>query len=106
LVSTSPELIAAAHVLHRLLAPRHPPCALILLIVKNSLVTAMKFSRCARIKSALNENHLATVSQNSAAIVLFVELDVDLGEPRHLTTEVIKELGASGVIAPGSLERR
>jgi hypothetical protein len=36
LVSTSPELIAAAHVLHRLLAPRHPPCALILLIVKNS----------------------------------------------------------------------
>jgi hypothetical protein len=48
LVSTSPELIAAAHVLLRLLAPRHPPCALILLIVKNSLVTAMEFSRCAR----------------------------------------------------------
>src|SRR6202040_524786 len=36
LVSTSPELIAAAHVLLRLLAPRHPPYALILLIVKNS----------------------------------------------------------------------
>ena len=52
LVSTSPELIAAAHVLLRLLAPRHPPCALILLIVKNSLVTAMEFSRCARIQSA------------------------------------------------------
>ena len=34
-VSTSPGLIAAAHVLHRLLAPRHPPCALILLIEKN-----------------------------------------------------------------------
>ena len=48
LVSTSPELIAAAHVLLRLLAPRHPPCALSLLIVKNSLVTAMEFSRCAR----------------------------------------------------------
>src|SRR5205085_3720697 len=27
LVSTSPELFAAAHVLLRLLAPRHPPCA-------------------------------------------------------------------------------
>ena len=52
LVSTSPELIAAAHVLHRLLAPRHSPCALILLIKKNSLVTAMEFSRCARIWSA------------------------------------------------------
>src|SRR5512132_62930 len=36
LVSTSPGLIAAAHVLLRLLAPRHPPCALILLIVKNT----------------------------------------------------------------------
>jgi hypothetical protein len=35
LVSTSPRHIAAAHVLHRLLAPRHPPCALILLIEKN-----------------------------------------------------------------------
>ena len=32
LVSSSPGLIAAAHVLHRLLAPRHPPCALVLLI--------------------------------------------------------------------------
>jgi hypothetical protein len=35
-VSTSPRLFAAAHVLHRLLAPRHPPCALILLIRKNT----------------------------------------------------------------------
>src|SRR5882762_10963402 len=35
-VSTSSGLIAAAHVLHRLLAPRHPPCALSLLIVKNT----------------------------------------------------------------------
>src|SRR5215210_9485789 len=37
LVSTSPGLIAAAHVLHRLLAPRHPPCALVLLIRKEPL---------------------------------------------------------------------
>src|SRR6185369_15471228 len=34
LLSTWPELFAASHVLHRLLAPRHPPCAL------NSLVTS------------------------------------------------------------------
>ena len=37
LVSISPGLIAAAHVLHRLLAPRHPPCALVLLIRKNTM---------------------------------------------------------------------
>src|SRR6266511_4085857 len=36
LVSTSSRLIAATHVLHRLLAPRHPPRALILLIEKNT----------------------------------------------------------------------
>src|SRR3982751_525975 len=47
LVSTYSGLIAAAHVLHRLLAPRHPPCALSLLIVKNTLDVAMEFSRCA-----------------------------------------------------------
>jgi hypothetical protein len=46
-VSTSPGLIAAAHVLHRLSAPRHPPCALVLLIRKNTCVAAMEFSRCA-----------------------------------------------------------
>ena len=32
LFSSSPRLIAAIHVLHRLLVPRHPPCALVLLI--------------------------------------------------------------------------
>src|SRR6266446_5262566 len=42
-VSTSPGLIAAAHVLHRLLAPRHPPCALSLLIVKNTFLLLWSF---------------------------------------------------------------
>jgi hypothetical protein len=37
LVSTFPGLIAAAHVLHRLSTPRHPPCALSLLIRKEHL---------------------------------------------------------------------
>ena len=33
LFSVSPGLIAAVHVLHRLQMPRHPPCALILLLL-------------------------------------------------------------------------
>ena len=33
LFSASPRLIAAVHVLHRLLVPRHPPCALNILTV-------------------------------------------------------------------------
>src|SRR6478672_341758 len=56
LVSTSPALIAAAHVLHRLLAPRHPPCALVLLIEKNTLCVAMEFSRCTRIAHPPKKN--------------------------------------------------
>src|SRR3954447_22536760 len=48
LVSTSPGLIAAAHVLLRLLAPRHSPCALVLLIRKEHVFATMEFSRCAR----------------------------------------------------------
>ena len=42
LVCSSPRLIAAYHVLHRLLTPRHPPCAL------NSL-TCLKLSRILRL---------------------------------------------------------
>src|SRR5262252_10037290 len=57
LVSTSPGLIAAAHVLHRLSAPRHPPCALVLLIEKNTCVAAMEFSRCARAAPAVHEKN-------------------------------------------------
>src|ERR1700756_4625366 len=72
LVSTSPGLIAAAHVLLRLLAPRHPPCALSFLIHwKNSYIAAMEFSRCARAPSPPNERSPShgPVSQNSTANV-------------------------------------
>ncbi len=55
LVSTSPGLFAAAHVLLRLSAPRHPPCALVLLIEKNTCVATMEFSRCARAAPAMHE---------------------------------------------------
>jgi hypothetical protein len=60
MVSSFPRLIAAAHVLHRLLAPRHPPCALSLLTGKNTLcVAAMEFSRCAWARA----HHTRTVRQ-------------------------------------------
>jgi hypothetical protein len=37
LLNASPWLIAVVHVLHRLLMPRHPPCALTILTVINEL---------------------------------------------------------------------
>src|SRR5205809_7737437 len=66
MVSSFPGLFAAAHVLLRLLAPRHPPCALSLLIMKNTVVAAMEFSRCAR-WWRLAERPAAPVAQNSTA---------------------------------------
>src|SRR6266700_3920256 len=54
-VSTSPGLIAAAHVLHRLLAPRHPPCALSLLIVKNTFLLLWSFQGARGTESAVRE---------------------------------------------------
>ena len=80
MVSFSPGLIAAAHVLHRLSAPRHPPCALVLLIEKNTCVAAMEFSRCARVAPPYeNGRPRGPVSQNSTAYETSV--DVVLGEP-------------------------
>jgi hypothetical protein len=95
-VSTSPGLIAAAHVLHRLLAPRHPPCALSLLIRKNTLDVAMEFSRCARARSARSytkaapQQGLGPSKLNSVRPVLertdtCNEVDVVLGESDHRT---------------------
>src|SRR2546430_1517708 len=87
LVSTSPGLIAAAHVLHRLSAPRHPPCALVLLIEKNTCVAAMEFSRCAR--SPAHQRSADLEAGLSKLSSVHVEVDVLLGEPDHPTAEAI-----------------
>src|SRR5580700_10337617 len=43
----SPRLIAACHVLHRLLLPRHPPCALSSLTTKfTQLTSTLRLIRC------------------------------------------------------------
>ena len=86
MVSSSPGLIAAAHVLHRLLAPRHPPCALVLLIRKNTCVATMEFSRCTRAgaRPAREKPHQRH-GLSKLNSVRNVEVDVVLGEPRHRT---------------------
>ena len=79
LVSTSPALIAAAHVLHRLLAPRHPPCALVLLIEKNTLCVAMEFSRCVRAQRP-RENRPTKDGLSKLSSDSLVEVDIILGD--------------------------
>jgi hypothetical protein len=121
-VSTSPGLIAAAHVLHRLLAPRHPPCALILLIRKEHVDVAMEFSRCARARAAhpsqkaapqqgLGPSKLNSVRPALERTDTRDEVDIVLGELVHRTASGTSSKpstspAASGVRAPDSLERR
>ena len=50
-VGSSPRLIAASHVLHRLLVPRHPPCALHNLATK-MLASTVQFSTYTRPRPA------------------------------------------------------
>jgi hypothetical protein len=108
LVSISPRLIAATHVLHRLSAPRHPPCALVLLIEKNTCIVAMEFSRCARVAPPIEKNRPAAVSQNSTAwLRRGRRISRRARSPDDGTSvPASTSLTASGVRAPVSLERR
>src|SRR5438094_649086 len=100
LVSTSPGLIAAAHVLHRLSAPRHPPCALVLLIRRTRCVSAMEFSRCARptvhdasapaTRKAARRRSLKTQQRG------YVEVDVDSRRARALDGRTNTTIDRSG----------
>jgi hypothetical protein len=78
LVSTSPALIAAAHVLHRLLAPRHPPYALVLLIEKNTCIPLWSFQGARGHASAERPSEWDGLSKLSSK--RNIEVDVFPGE--------------------------
>ena len=52
LMCSSPKLIAACHVLHRLLMPRHSPCALSSLTLQNSLRCSQNLQELCRPQSS------------------------------------------------------
>ena len=60
LLGGSPELIAACHVLHRLLTPGHPPCAL----VRLTTTQRMKEFRTAHSESVVKERERDTSRPN------------------------------------------
>ena len=60
LLGGSPELIAACHVLHRLLTPGHPPCAL----VRLTTTQRMKEFRTAHSESVVKEQERKTSHPN------------------------------------------
>ena len=55
----SPGLIAACHVLHRLLLPRHPPCALSSLTIKLTRHTAVSLPSITPSLSSRAKHHFA-----------------------------------------------
>jgi hypothetical protein len=108
LVSISPGLIAAAHVLHRLLAPRHPPCALDLLIVKNTCFCHYGVFKVRAGSSAhreeppwgrsLKTQQRTSIPNNRGRRS---SRSSDIGRSKPSTSRA-----PTGVIAPASLERR
>jgi len=93
LVSTYPGLIAAAHVLLRLLAPRHPPCALILLIGEEHQIQRCHYGvfkvRTGRVP-AIREKAAFEGGLSKLNSVVIVEVDVLLGELGIRTAVAIK----------------
>jgi hypothetical protein len=113
MVSSFPGLFAAAHVLLRLLAPRHPPCALSLLIMKNTVVAAMEFSRCTRPLAPNRKPSQQGRSLKTQQREIGRRGRRNSRRPEYPDGHCRKRQhwpstgsGASGVIAPDSLERR
>src|SRR5262245_19772989 len=63
-VDSSPRHIAASHVLHRLLVPRHPPCALTNLATK-MLASTVQFSKNGRPHNPTRTHPTRAVSRRS-----------------------------------------
>ena len=70
----SPRLIAACHVLHRLLLPRHPPCALSSLTIKFTRHTAASLLAFSYQLSAISKNHHTPLKFYGPRILLIARL--------------------------------
>ena len=91
-VDSSPRLIAASYVLHRLLMPRHPPCAL------NNLTTKMLASTV-----QFSNNHPSDLTTNAApdqATARGMTTDQS-GEPRDLNTTSSNQQGRTARVLSG-----
>jgi hypothetical protein len=110
LISSSPRLIAAVHVLHRLQVPRHPPCALCFLIhVENTtnrygvfkVRAEDRFRRPERRRAA--RRRPVPVSQSSTVQV--VGVDVFQASPAIRTAEAIT-IGAPAAVGAAAFPRK
>jgi hypothetical protein len=87
-VCTSPELIAAYHVLHRLHAPRHPPCALSSLTIKFAHRKFDQHIVLLRLVPLEYLNRLLDDSTHSEEFSLFGNLPIRLSKSTETTLAV------------------
>ncbi len=116
----SPRLIAACHVLHRLLLPRHPPCALSSLTTKFTQRTSLKLPAASDPLSAQNPGKhagkfhdlfvplIARVSRRahqrtSKALIKFTRLVLVFTQSIQLSNIVPT---ACAIVPPGRVEHR
>jgi len=97
-VSTSPELIAADHVLHRLSVPEHPPHTL------KSLTTEIRTPRSVHDESCyVFVYHPVIALSGDLALVIFV-LGSLLGTPVHMS-KIVSPMQCIGLTNPAASPR-
>ena len=80
----SPRLIAACHVLHRLLLPRHPPCALSSLTIKFTRLTAVTLQPIQTLSSRAS-NCFACETIASRGTLCLILIQPNHHTPRNFT---------------------
>ena len=94
-VCGSPRLIAAYHVLHRLLLPRHPPCALSSLTIKFTQHTAASPRTFGLSASSSQRNHSAPRKFNGPYFPLIARSRLRVTYPSGLLQALIKFVSTS-----------
>ena len=95
-----PKLIAAYHVLHRLMAPRHPPCAL------NSLfqyILKLASYYCALAQYTKSATRVAIEMTDCWKLHLFFYLNMQLSKNKK-ETELNQTVGKLGMVGLTGLE--
>ncbi len=108
----SPRLIAACHVLHRLLLPRHPPCALSSLTIKLTRHTAASSPSITNTLSSRAKQNFAKRSfAKSRDLVLAFDFSsattrrenfMSLKLPAHRASDSLKSRAPAGVSLIGT----
>ena len=95
LLSGSPKLIAASHALHRLLAPRHPPCAL------SSLTNMQEYPLRLHSPATRTDSRYSVVKDREGPNVLRCRVSAELTSLRTPCIEALRRVSYAADGADG-----